>query len=164
LITIYPEDVRFLSMKLSADPDVIDPDINEDESPGFTYVEILVEDEKGDPASGVMVVAEVSPAIPSIGPESALSDADGRASFKLTATDLPEDNGDVVEYSVIARAYDPNDDEVKNATGTLSVFIVDAPPSIIIRDNYWLRDVAIAATAILAVGAIMFVYIRRRGK
>ena len=126
LLTIYPEDVPFLSVAMNADPDIIDPDISSDGATyGFTYIEVEVTNENGDPVSGATVAVDVSPAIPAITPAEAITDADGKATFTLTATDLPENDDSIVEYLVTAYAEDTNDPNVKPGDNSITIDIVD---------------------------------------
>jgi len=124
-ITVYPEDVRFLNVRISADPDIIDPDYSEENGFGFTCVDVVVEDENGDAVQGAIVAVWISPAVPTMEPAENITDENGRARFILTAVDLPEDSGEVVEYLVSALAqcsdYKPGDN-------TINVQIVDAAP------------------------------------
>jgi len=94
LLTVYPVEVEFLSVTVNAEPDVIDPDVDEDGVPGFTVVEVLVDLHSsafpgGNPVSGIDVFVTIDPAIPTITPESATTDGNGRATFTVTSTDLP---------------------------------------------------------------------------
>ncbi len=125
LITVYPEGQPFLSVSISADPDVIDPDVSADgDTFGFTYVEVMVDDENGDPVSGATVAIAVSPAIPEVSPAEATTDADGKATFTLTATNEPNDDDSIVEYLVTAYA-ESSDPNVKPGDNTITVDIVD---------------------------------------
>lgn len=126
LITVYPEGQSFLSVAMKAEPDVIDPDVSVDgASFGFTYIEVEVANEYGDPVSGATVAISVSPAIPEITPASAIADADGKATFTLTATNLPNDDNSIVEYQITAYAEDTNDPDVKPGDNSMTINIVD---------------------------------------
>ena len=125
LITVYPEGQSFLSVSMEANPDIIDPDVSADgETFGFTYIEVTVEDENGDPVSGATVAVTVSPAIPEISPGETTTNADGMASFTLTATNEPDDDNSVVEYQITAYA-DTGDPDVKPGDNTINVEIVE---------------------------------------
>lgn len=134
LITIFPEGVDFLSVSMAAEPDVIDPDYEtEADTYGFTYVEVEVKlhtdaNPGGDPVAGIDVYVEVTPDVPDIEPASATTDANGKATFTLTSTDLPDDDDSTKEFLVIAQAFHPTDANVKNGTQNLHVFIVDEIP------------------------------------
>ncbi len=129
LIKVFPVGASFLSVSLTADPDVINPDIDEAGTLGFTYVVVTVEDESGAPVYGASVALTASPAVPTITPGDQTTDQDGTATFKVTATDLPDNDGTNVEYVLTALAIDPDD---TNITGQnrVTLNIVDyKPPS-----------------------------------
>lgn len=122
-ITIYPEGEPFLSVAMSADPDVIDPDVSQDGlSHGFTYVETIVKDQNGDPVPGVAVSLSVSPDLLAIAPPSALTDADGKATFTVTSPDLPDDDGLTHEFTIRAIA---NLTGYKNGLAFFTLLVVD---------------------------------------
>ena len=162
MLAVYPEDVAFLSVTLSADPDVIDPDVNWNYEPGFTYIDVEVTDRDGDPVEGATVAIEVSPAIPDITPNEAITDADGKATFILTATDEPNDDDSIVQYTITAYAA-TDDKNVKPGDNSINVEIVDSndrdpppppPPLITIFWNFIIVGVAIFLIVVAAV-AIM---------
>ncbi len=133
LVTIYPENVDFLSVTISAEPDVIDPDVDEDGIQGFTIVEVLVELHSGaypggNPVSGIEVYITVSPAVPNISPESATTDSNGKATFTVTSTDLPDDDGSQYEFQIYADAVHPTNSDIKQGDQVLTVHIIDAVP------------------------------------
>jgi len=127
LIKVFPVGAKFLSVSLTADPDVINPDIDEAGTLGFTYVVVTVEDESGAPVYGASVALTASPAVPTITPGDQTTDQDGSATFKVTATDLPDNDGTNVEYVLTALAIDPDD---TNITGQnrVTLNIVDYKP------------------------------------
>jgi ABC-type transport system substrate-binding protein len=124
LIKVFPEGAEFLSVSLSVDPDVIDPDIAADGTLGFTYVEVIVRNQNGDPVSGSSVALSASPAVPTITPADQLTDADGKATFKVTATDLPNDDDSSVEYVLKAIAIHPTDINIRGEN-LINLNIVD---------------------------------------
>ncbi len=133
LIKIYPTDVEFLSVTMSAEPDVIDPDVDEDGTFGFTIVEVEVKlhtdvNPSGDPDSGIEVYITVSPEVPNISPESATTDGNGKATFTVTSTDLPDDDGSQYEFQIYADAVHPTNSDIKQGDQVLTVHIVDAVP------------------------------------
>lgn len=156
LITVYPAKVPFLCVKMSAEPDIIDPDVSYDgQHYGFTYIEVEVTNQNGDPVQGATVAVYVSPAIPEILPASNITDQDGKAVFTLTATDLPENDGSILEYQVTAYAEHTTDPDVKPGDNTIPVYIVDEfkigitpprPPEI----TYWPTIIMAGFGAILA--------------
>ncbi|MCK5398017.1 MAG: Ig-like domain-containing protein, partial [Thermoplasmata archaeon] len=162
LITVYPEDVSFLSLTMSADPDIIDPDYSEENGFGFTYVYVFVKDQNGAVVTGAVVALSISPAIPDIEPAEILSDENGKARFKITATDEPNDSGESVEYQVTAYAqykdYKPGDNSIE-------IQIIDTLP---IEpevswanswDYYFVLPAALIGILILMVA--MLIYVRR---
>jgi len=136
LIKVFPEGAEFLSVKMTANPDVIDPDVEEDGTTfGFTYIDVEVEDQNGDPAVGVMVACEVDPQIPAIVPrddptaDHAITDSNGKATFTLTSTDLSEDDDSITPFNVIAKAIS-SDPDVSDGDQNLQIFIVDKEPPV----------------------------------
>lgn len=166
LITVYPGEVPFLSVTMSADPDVIDPDVsNEGQIFGFTYVEVEVTDQNGDPVQGVTVCVYVSPAIPSITPSSNITGVDGKVTFTLTATDLPEDDGSIVEYLVTAYAEHLGNQNIKPGDNSINVYVVDEykyciPPPPRPEITYWPTIFMVGFGAILA--AVIIIMFGRR--
>ena len=161
MITVYPEDVPFLSVKISADPDVIEPDINSDGVPGFTYIKVEVTDENGSPVEGATVAVAVSPAIPTISPNEDITDADGKVTFTLTATDEPNEDNSIVEYQITAYA-EPSDPDIKPGDNTITVSIVDSgyvppppPPPRPPRIIQWNGIIMIGCGIMLAVTVIV---------
>ncbi|MDO9536970.1 MAG: ABC transporter substrate-binding protein [Thermoplasmata archaeon] len=124
LIKVFPVGAEFLSVSLEVDPDVIDPDIGPDGTLGFTYVEVLVTNQNGDPVSGSSVALSVSPDVPTITPAEQLTDADGKAQFKVTADDLPANDGSIVEYALTATAIHPTDTSIRGVN-SINLNIVD---------------------------------------
>ena len=158
LITVYPEGAKFLSVKMSTESDVIDPDVNPDGTFGFTIVKVFVEEQTGLPAVGVTVYAEVSPAIPELAPASAITDTNGMAEFTLTATDFPDNDGSTQEFLVIAKAVSP-DPTVNDGTQSLHIYIVDAappPPPPEMDSGLVMALVFIAVIAVAVAVAIIF--------
>ncbi len=155
LITVYPEEVPFLSVKMIADPDIIDPDLDYyGQIFGFTQIEVTVTDENGNPIQGATVALSVSPAIPTISPSENLTNADGKVVFTLTATDLPNDDDSIVEYQVTAYA-EITGSNVKPGDNTINVDIVDKSKPIIChprpRFAYWEEIIMAASGLFLAV-------------
>ncbi len=127
LIKVFPEGARFLSVSLNADPDVINPDMSEDGALGFTYVVVTVNDENHNPVFGASVALTASPAVPTIEPADQTTNEDGEARFKVTATDLPDNDGTVVEYVLTAIAIDPTDTTIQGEN-RINLNIVDYKP------------------------------------
>jgi hypothetical protein len=161
LITVYPEGAKFLSVKMSTESDVIDPDVNPDGSFGFTIVNVFVEDQDGSPASGVTVYAEVSPAVPALTPMSAITDTNGMATFTLTSTDLPDNDGSTEEFLIIAKAVS-SDTTVQDGTQNLHLFIVDKEGSIDGGDTPF--PTFLVVTSLFCVSAVSYGIIRVRKK
>ena len=129
LITVYPEEVPFLSVRMSADPDVIDPDYNNiADAYGFVQIEVLVTDENTNPVPGADIAVYVTPAIPELSPTEAVTDADGKATFTLTSTNLPDDDDSTREYIITAYAEFADKSEAKPGENSISIFIVDGAP------------------------------------
>ena len=134
LIRVYPEDVQFLAVALSADPDVINPDITSDGNIlGFTYVDVQVDDQNGDSVEGAGVSLYITPKGPSVEPQNQNTDEDGIARFTITAIDEPNDDGSIVQYRIFAYAELASDTEMKPGNNSMVIDIVDsfipeAPP------------------------------------
>jgi ABC-type transport system substrate-binding protein len=166
LVTVYPEGVDFLSVTMSAEPDVIDPDIDEEGTFGFTYIEVEVKkhtdaNPSGDPEPGVSVELEVDPAIPSIVPVTAATDANGKAMFTLTSTDLPDDDDSTMEFLIIART-SHTDASIKNAQQNLQVFIVDEQLSVEGGSTPFPTFLIVAS--MFCIGAVSYAVVRRYRK
>jgi ABC-type transport system substrate-binding protein len=109
LIKVFPYRSNFLSVSLSADPDIINPDMNSDGTFGFTFVDVAVINQNGDPVAGASVALSVSPSVLTIEPADQLTDAEGKARFKVTAANLSNDDGSIKEYVLKAIAIHPTD-------------------------------------------------------
>lgn len=161
LITVYPEGAKFLSVKMSTESDVIDPDVNPDGTFGFTIVNVYVEDQDGSPAAGVTVYAEVSPAVPALSPASAIADTNGMATFTLTSTNLPDDDGSIEEFLIIAKAVS-SDTTVQDGTQNLHLFIVDKIGAI--ENGGTPFPTFLAVTSLFCLCAVSYGIIRVRKK
>ncbi|MDD4307351.1 MAG: ABC transporter substrate-binding protein [Thermoplasmata archaeon] len=130
-ITIYPEDARFLSVTISAYPDVINPDMGQDGTPGITYVDVTVKDQGGVLVSGAAVILTIQPLGLVIDPVLGLTDANGKVQFMVTSVDLPNNDGSVAEYILKATATHL---DYANITGenSMALTVVDAyvPPPV----------------------------------
>jgi ABC-type transport system substrate-binding protein len=159
LIQVYPESVKFISMTMSVDPDVIDPDIDGEAQAGMTQVTVQVKvhtdaEPNGIPVENCTVDLEVDPTIPIIEPLSTRTDGAGRATFTVTSTDLPDDDGSVMEFLLIASAEHP-DKYVKEAQQSAYLYITDVaplpPPP---PKSYTTEAVAVIAIVFLSVLAL----------
>ncbi len=164
LIRVYPAGRPFLSAMMSADPDIISPDISEDGTLGFTYVDVFVTDQDGASVSGASVALAASPAVPMVEPMYQDTDADGRARFTVTATDLPDNDGSVIEYLLTAVAVHPANGTIQGQN-RCTLQIVDAappeepPPSQISLSP---TEITITVAAIFIAAAVFAYFLRRR--
>jgi len=117
LMTAYPEGVDFLAVQMEADPDVID-DKDATGTLGLTSVVVTVTDQSNNPVSGADVVIQVDPKEPSLSPEIATTDSDGKATFSFTAKDIEEDK----EYTVSVIAFK---DGYKNGTQSMPINVIN---------------------------------------
>jgi hypothetical protein len=113
-----------------AEPDIISPDVDEGGQPGFTNVEVYVTyhtylNPSGDPCPGCQVELAVDPAVPLVDPELSYTDASGKATFKVTSTDLPDNDGSTKEFLVIAQATYDTGSELEIDQQNVHVFIKD---------------------------------------
>jgi hypothetical protein len=159
LIKVFPVGAEFLSVSLSVDPDVIDPDIATDGTLGFTYVEVIVRNQNGDPVSGSSVALSASPAVPTITPADQLTDADGKATFKVTATDLPDDDDSTVEYVLKAIAIHPTDINIRGEN-QINLNIVDKSTGVI--ENPTPFPTFLVVASVFCVAAVSYAVIRRK--
>lgn len=159
LIRVFPEGAKFLSVMVNVDPDVIDPDIGLDDTLGFTNVYVTVTNENGDPVSGSTVALKVSPEVPTITPETLLTDADGKATFKVTATDLPDDDNSIKEYVLTAVAIHPTDINIKGEN-SINLNIVDKLYEDIDVDTPF--PTALVVASVFCVAAVSYAVIRRK--
>ena len=97
-LTIYPENVKYLSVMMNADPDVID-DKDVIGYSGLSRITVLVNDDEGNPVPDVTLDMLVDPAEPTVsGTE--ITDANGKASYTFTAADI--DKNREYQISVLA--------------------------------------------------------------
>lgn len=165
LITVYPEEVSFLSVSIRAEPDIIDPDVGYGGTFGFTYIEVEVTDQNGEPILGATVTVSVYPAIPVLTPISDTTDQDGKVRFILNATDLSED----IECLVTAYAeYIRYPNIMLHGDNSISVFIVDSgswyppPPPPPAETTYW--NEAIILICGMSLVAVIYAAIYRKKK
>jgi peptide/nickel transport system substrate-binding protein len=159
LIKVFPEGAKFLSVSLLADPDVIDPDIAEDGTLGFTYVEVTVRNENGDPVSGSSVALSASPAVPTITPTEQTTDTDGKATFKVQATDLANNDGSIVEYVIKAIAIHPDDTTIQGEN-QINLNIVDYKPPVDPRTTPFPTFLVVAS--VFCIASVSYAAIRRK--
>lgn len=109
VVTVYPTDAQFLSVAMSfnENPDVID-DVTAEGTNGFTQVEVTVTDQTGLAVYNSSVKLTASPAILNITPEIQYTDANGKATFKIVATNLENNDGTQVEFDLKAVALHPD--------------------------------------------------------
>lgn len=165
LITVYPVNCDFVSISMSAEPDVIDPDIDEEGQPGFTYIEVLVKRHGefypyGNPLEGVDVMLEADPAILIIEPSHTVTDETGMAIFTVTSTDLPDNDDSIHEILLIAHANHP-DSAIKGSQQNLHIFIVDVVPPPSEPPKSYATE-TLAAIVIVSLAALTIYYFRRR--
>jgi ABC-type transport system substrate-binding protein len=104
LVWVYPEEAKFISLSISADPDIID-DLGADRTtPGFTNVVVEVTDQGGLKVPGARVNLSSSSSAIVISPFEALADQDGKATFRVAAANLSNDDGSVSEFVLTAQA------------------------------------------------------------
>jgi hypothetical protein len=163
LIRVYPEDVPFVSVSMHADPDTIDPDNNTDGTAGFTFVYVRVTDQNGDPVAGASVALLCSPDVPSIEPTDQPTDADGGATFMVTATNLPDNDGSVKEYVLTAIAIHPDDSTIRGEN-SICLSIVDAVPSEPPPPRTYAGETFLAIIAVCAAAVAISAVIRRKRK
>ncbi|MBU4031643.1 MAG: Ig-like domain-containing protein, partial [Candidatus Thermoplasmatota archaeon] len=163
LIRVYPGDVPFISVSTSADPDIIDPDISTDGTPGFAYAYVRVTDQNGDPVAGASVALKISPEVPDVEPGDQLTDADGKATFKVMSVDLPDDDGSVKEYILTAIATKPSYTNTQ-AINSVNIYIVDAMPQPLPPPETYTGETVLALFAVFAAAITISMIIRRRRK
>ena len=168
VITVYPEEVSFLCVKMTADPDIIDQDIGSDNQTfGFTYIEVEVTNQNGEPVRGAIVAISVSPAILTVLPIQGNTDQDGKVVFTITAIDLPNDDGSIVEYLITAYAEHPTDPNIRPGDNSMSVYVVDKnhippPPPPPPKITYW--NEAIILICGISLVAVIYAAIYRKKK
>ena len=170
VITVYPGPVPFLCVRMSADPDIIDPDVDGNGQPGFTYIVVEVTDKNGDPVEGATVSVSVSPAIPTISPSQNTTNADGRARFTVTAADEPNDDGSTVEYLVTAYAEYSIGPNIRPGDNSMTVSIVDKspdppPPSFNTPSNFNLAlAMGIFTGIVIVIALAVYIFYRKFGR
>ena len=162
LVRVFPEGAEFLSLSITADPDVINPDITEDGTLGFTLVTVTVTDRNGDPVAGANTALFSSSDGPTITPETQLADDSGRAIFTVIAPNLTSDDGSVREYLLMAMAIHPDDSRLR-AENSLILAVVDAMPPTHGDPEFGFPvfEATITLGAIMAV-AVVYAALRRR--
>jgi len=159
LVRVFPEGAEFLSVSMSVDPDVIDPDIAEDETLGFSFVEVKVVNQNGDPLPGASVALLVSPDVPTITPATQITDQDGKATFTVTATDLPENDDSVKEYILTAIAIHPTDPNIRGEN-TFYLSIVDRVKGTVGPETPFPSFLVVAT--VFCVASVSYAVIRRK--
>jgi ABC-type transport system substrate-binding protein len=167
LIKVFPEGAEFLSISLSVDPDVIDPDIATDKTLGFANVEVTVLDQDGYPVPDSLVGLSASPAVPTITPANQPTDGNGKATFKVTATDLPNDDNSIVEYTLKAIAIHPTDTNIRGEN-QINLNIVDRGEGnttvVVTPGGGTPFPTFLVVASVFCVAAVSYAVIRRRKK
>jgi len=166
LIQVYPEICDFVSITMHAEPDIIDPDIDEDGQLGFVFVDVMVKQHSvnypsGFPVEGVNVQLDVDPAVPTVEPAHNKTNTEGIATFTVTSTDLPDDDGSEKEFLLIARAAHP-DPHIKESKQGMHVFIKDAAQPIPSPPETYTFEIAAAAIVIVSLAVLALYSFRRR--
>jgi hypothetical protein len=166
LIKVFPEGAEFLSVTLTADPDVINPDIGPDGTAGFTFADVIVIDQDGAPVEGASVALFSEPDGLIIEPSDQLTDAEGKARFRVTAIDLTDDDGSEMQYVLKAIAIHPTDITI-HGENSFVISVVDGlgwlppPPR---QNGLSPFEIAVTITAVLAAAGTLAYTIRRRRK
>ncbi len=111
LIKIYPEDVNFLSVVMSATPDVVD-DKDEAGQAGLATITVEVTDQDGFQVQDATVIVQVDPAEPTITPTEATTDQQGKATFTFTADDIDEDKVYTLSALALKATYKDGDQSI----------------------------------------------------
>ncbi len=164
LVKVFPQTAEFLSVTLTADPDIINPDIGEDGTPGFAYVEVSVTDHNQEPLAGASVALSDEMGVLLIEPTDQMTDAQGKARFKVTATDLPNNDSSEVQFALEAIAIHPTDVTIQGKN-MITISIIDIwwdtwPPQP--RSGLSSFEIAVTITAILITAAAFAIFMRRR--
>ncbi|MCK5397494.1 MAG: hypothetical protein KAJ33_04530, partial [Thermoplasmata archaeon] len=157
LVTVYPNNVSFLTAQISSELDVIE-DLDVTGTPGTTNIVVIVKDKHGNPTNGATVFIWVDPSGPSITPESAKTDSTGSAEFTFNATNTEEDR----DYRVSVIAYKEG---YKNATQYFSVYVIDVSEIVVNghpSTNTWLFPLSIALIFFFVATTFYVVYLERR--
>jgi hypothetical protein len=103
------------------------------------------------------VALTASPAVQAIEPDEQVTDADGKATFKVTATGLPSDDGREVQYVLKAIAIHPEDSLIKGENAC-PVFVVDASPVPLPQPNQDFDGFQIMAIAFLVALVVINIF------
>ncbi|MBU4070887.1 MAG: Ig-like domain-containing protein [Candidatus Thermoplasmatota archaeon] len=161
LVTVYPEEAKFISLSIRADPDIIE-DLGADGlTPGFTYVDVDITDQDGNPVPGATVNLSSSSGALDISPFEMLADQDGKARFTVTAANLMINDGSISEFVLTAQAIIVGSDTILRSQNHITVQVLDAVhPSIPEQPIPSTGPVTFVVVALLA--AIAYVAMNRR--
>ncbi|MBU4591450.1 MAG: hypothetical protein KKH41_02585 [Candidatus Thermoplasmatota archaeon] len=130
LVTVFPEEAKFISVRMLADPNVIE-DVGADmETPGFTIVDVEVKDQDGVVVPGALVNLTTDSGALDISPFEMLADQDGKARFTVTAANLMINDGSISEFVLTAQAIIVGSDTILRSQNHITVQVLDAvhPP------------------------------------
>ncbi len=117
LLTAYPEKVRFLTIRMEAEPDVI-TDNDTAGNLGLASIIVIVTDQDNFPVAGATVAIQIDPQGPPVTPITGLTDESGIMIFQVKSVDLQEDR----EYTVSTIAFKNG---YKNGTQSSQLMIID---------------------------------------
>lgn len=165
LITIYPEDEKFLSVIMTTESDLIDPDVDASGTIGFTYADVFVNDQDGLPVADADVSIEANPAILGIYPENSKTDVNGKARFTINATDLPDNDGSVNEFVISVHASNPDKPYMKNATQRLSIYVVDGSLIVGRVEHFdWTWPAILIVVPLISIAMVAIIHRHRKSK
>jgi ABC-type transport system substrate-binding protein len=164
LVTVFPEEARFLAVKLRADPDVIE-DEDAGGTPGFAYVYIEVADQAGDPVPGAIINLTSRNQGLSVSPGETAADAEGKARFTVTADRFWNEDGSVNEVALVARARHPTELNM-SSENFVWMSVVDALPTVIVDPILppYTGETLLAVIAVCVAAITLSALVRRRRK
>jgi hypothetical protein len=124
-------------------------------------------DQDGYPVPDSLVGLSASPAVPTITPANQPTDGNGKATFKVTATDLPNDDNSIVEYTLKAIAIHPTDTNIRGEN-QINLNIVDRGEGnttvVVTPGGGTPFPTFLVVASVFCVAAVSYAVIRRRKK
>lgn len=166
LVTVYPEEARFITVKITADPDVIEDVGADGTTPGFTYLDVEVRDQDGLPCENASVNLTCPSGQLLIEPESTLANQAGHEFRVSAAEDLQTNDSSVLELILVAEVRSVGAHEILEARGYATVFLQDSTQQEAeapIGTEYPVAEVAVVVAGI-CIAALAYAVLRRRSQ
>jgi hypothetical protein len=169
-IRVFPEDAVFLSVSITADPDFLIvyhpaavPCTRSRSGAEFTYAMVEVRDQYGHPVANATVAMTASPIGLTVEPAEERTDAEGKASFRLSVGDFQLFDNSLAEFTITAVATDSSNPNI-TAANSMPIYVMSGfrstpPPE---EPGLPVAEVAISLIAIFVAAVAYAVFIRRK--